>query len=36
MLEALLEAETLAKRAEVLTAILEMTIQGHDEEALRH
>ena len=32
----LLEAETLAKRAEVLTAILEMTIQGHDEEALRH
>jgi Lon protease-like protein len=32
----LLEAETLDKRAEVLTAILEMAIRGDDEEVLRH
>lgn len=32
----LLEAETLGKRAEVLTAILEMAIRGDDEEVLRH
>ena len=32
----LLEAETLEKRAEVLTAILEMAIRGDDEEVLRH